>query len=691
MSGKPLAGVPALPRWFPAALALAALLLAPVPAALAGGPLVLFFNDVDSTFVPYAYPPGTVDVHTDLGPNGMLTNAESDTLVAHALATWSAVPTSYFSAAISRSIEIDGVPTDINQSNVGNIVSTTGSSAYNGGGIDVIYDTDGTITSNFFGAPAGVAGISSPEFADTGTPNLLESWTVLNGSLIDPGDTSPYPGATFGGVYTHEFGHAINLAHSQTNGAVVFYLDDDGASGCGLGGTPDISQTETMCPFIDITPNSTGIYQAVVDQLDDIATLSSIYPAAGWGSGVGTITGRIMLPDSTEVTGVNVIARNLADPLGDAVSALSGDHTQGGLGPDGRYTLTGLTPGQQYAVYVDAIVDGGFSTDPTTLSFQEEYWNGVNESGDLNTDNPCEYDPILAAAGDTTVADFYLNYDPSALNLGDDTYLPVALPFPFSFCGTAYDTAWVGANGFVTFGQGDEGFDLSAAGLLAGPPRIVGMWTDLDPTSGGSVSAKQVGQDFVIAYNQVPMFLYGGSNTFSITLRPDGTHQVAYGYLDAFQGVAGRSPGGGAADPGPTDLSAAAQPLGAESIYQEFNFDWDLNDVTLEFSACGAQVGVGDRGLVPTRAALFQSRPNPFRSGTVIAFDLPRPGRVRLRVFNLSGRLVTTLVDGNLEAGSYSLPWRGVDGAGSRVAPGIYFYRLDAPGFTATRKTLRVQ
>jgi FlgD Ig-like domain len=673
----------------------AVLLLAAASPALAGGPLLIYDP---ATGAPYAYPPGTVTVYTDLGSNGFLTNAESDTLVAHTVQTWSAVPTSYFSAAIAGEILVDGVPTDITAANVDSIISTDGHEADNGGGIYVIYDTDGTIFSDFFGAPPGAAGVASPEFSQDGTPNLTESWVAINGSVINPGDTSPYPGATMEGVYVHEFGHAINLAHTQTNGSIVFFGDNDGPSGCpSMGGIPDLSQIETMYPFIDNTPGSTGLYAATVDQIDDVAALSDIYPAAGWPASTGTITGTIFMPDgSTQVSGVNVIARNLADPLGDCNSAISGDHTQGVLGADGRFTLHGLTPGAQYAVYVDKLVDGaGFSTTPTSVFFLEEYWNGAGESGDGSADTSCVYVPITAAAGSSATADILLNVAQGALSLGDDDAVQVSLPFGFSFCGSVYQTVWVNSNGNLTFGNGDTNPSASATSLLVGAPRICGLWDDLDPGSGGVVTAAEEGGNFVVRYLQVPdvfaVYFGGGPSTFTITLRPDGTSRVDYGTTETYLStVAGRSPGGGAADPGATDLTAAAQPLGqgTDTVYEEFFLGDDLSGASLEYAPCGAQVGVPDQGTLPA-AALLQSRPNPFRAATTISFDLPGPGPVTLRVYDVRGRLVATLADRTLDAGRHAFPWGGKDDAGRDVAPGTYFYRLETPTFRATRKTIR--
>ena len=178
----------------------------------AGGPLLIFDP---TTGTPFAYDPatfgGSVPVFTDLGPMGPLTTAEADFLTAFGFTEWSAVATSFFAAGVVGDFTARGLP-DITGATAGLVVG-----AFNGGGIDVMYDDDGSIISAFFGAPPGVLGIASPDFSFGGTPELAESWAVVNGTTVDPADfpaTVPFPGATFAGVYTHEFGHAINLAHT---------------------------------------------------------------------------------------------------------------------------------------------------------------------------------------------------------------------------------------------------------------------------------------------------------------------------------------------------------------------------------------------------------------------------------------------------------------------------------------------
>ena len=71
--------------------------------------------------------------------------------------------------------------------------------------------------------------------------------------------------------------------------------------------------------------------------------------------------------------------------------------------------------------------------------------------------------------------------------------------------------------------------------------------------------------------------------------------------------------------------------------------------------------------------------PNPLNPETTLSFQLRTPGRVTVKIFDLNGRLVKTLLDDTRGAGYQDLTWNGTNHGGAKVASGVYFFRLDTP------------
>jgi hypothetical protein len=93
-------------------------------------------------------------------------------------------------------------------------------------------------------------------------------------------------------------------------------------------------------------------------------------------------------------------------------------------------------------------------------------------------------------------------------------------------------------------------------------------------------------------------------------------------------------------------------------------------------------------GLEPIGYAnsLSQNYPNPFNPSTRIRYSFEEPGRTTLRVYNVAGQLVRTLVNEDKPAGMYSAEWDGRDHSGNPVASGVYFYKLVAPNYRNSKK-----
>ena len=396
------------------------------PLAQAAGPLYLHDSDPPRPLV-WDTTKGPIPVWTDGGgaftydfdgETPFITIERANEITQFAFDQWGDVPTATFAAKIAGTIKSKTGIADVTGANAAQLYEKQ-----NGYGFWVLYDTDGSILEEYFGVPMwAVLGIAFPEWADE-NGRITEATALLNGWYVDAADTD---GSRVAGVFTHEFGHAINLAHSQVNGPLVYssfpyegYRRYPGVPGCVAPvyasdwydpsvNRADPAIIETMYPFID-TFGNIGKEQSTITHPDDIAAVSNLYPTPAYLTGRGSISGVLRLRDGrTQFSGINVIARNVNDPLHDAVSAMTGDQTQGLVGPDGRFTIRNLTPGQDYVVYIEEIVAGGYPTAPNMLISQGEYWD-VAEGSDPALDRPCNATKIRAEAGVTKTANITFN------------------------------------------------------------------------------------------------------------------------------------------------------------------------------------------------------------------------------------------------------------------------------------------
>jgi len=134
------------------------------------------------------------------------------------------------------------------------------------------------------------------------------------------------------------------------------------------------------------------------------------------------------------------------------------------------------------------------------------------------------------------------------------------------------------------------------------------------------------------------------------------------------------------------------------------NFTWtptanDSGDYSVTFTAMNFLPGtrttvihvIGTASAVESNVPsasieLGQNHPNPFNPATSIDFVVPQPGRARLAIYDVAGRLVRELVSGIVDAGKHSEHWLGEDSRGKPVRSGVYWYRLEAGGLRLERR-----
>jgi hypothetical protein len=136
------------------------------------------------------------------------------------------------------------------------------------------------------------------------------------------------------------------------------------------------------------------------------------------------------------------------------------------------------------------------------------------------------------------------------------------------------------------------------------------------------------------------------------------------------------------------------------SIYDTLSFRWKnllelssngtANNLRLRAIVTSASglVSVENAGSVPQEFQLAQNYPNPFNPSTSIRYSVPVQSRIRLRVFDLVGREVASLVDEQENPGNYAVSWLGTNNIGTPLASGVYFYRLEGAGQRVTKKMI---
>lgn len=242
-----------------------------------------------------------------------------------------------------------------------------------------------------------------------------------------------------------------------------------------------------------------------------------------------------------------------------------------------RITLTSLIPQTEYHFALEAVDDAGnvayddnasacftFTTTDRLDYFTKLYYANSDPTDLSNLQ--LTFIPFDAPNGyvlcQNTATTFPSNtYGDTLLELSDDGFaeIPLDLGAQVRLYGQAYDTAYVGSNGYITFTFGDATYTGSLVNHFA-IPRISGLFTDFNPTARGVISWRQWEDRLAVSFFDVPEYNSAGeylpanSNNFQIELFFNGVIRITYLGVSAQGGVAGLSAGWGA----PMDYIATA-------------------------------------------------------------------------------------------------------------------------------------
>jgi hypothetical protein len=121
-----------------------------------------------------------------------------------------------------------------------------------------------------------------------------------------------------------------------------------------------------------------------------------------------------------------------------------------------------------------------------------------------------------------------------------------------------------------------------------------------------------------------------------------------------------------------------------ELLHQKGMGTNQMNEIEIVGDGAGIiSIPTRKESVVPEDFQLFQNFPNPFNPSTTIKFYLPHQGHFTLKVHNLLGQTIETLVYGNVPAGYHKIQW-----IPNNIACGVYFYKMEAGSFAATKKLI---
>lgn len=672
-------------------------------ALFAGGPLYTMNGKA------VRYQSNVITYKVDRGGLGTFTPAQARALADACFKTWADVTTSNVSFSHTAA---DTLPVDVNSTNYLNYTTLTD---FKYDGINpIMFDSDGSITDDLFGVGANLSVIG---FAGSGDQNndgyYDEGEAVMNGLFAD-GSANAFTYDEWKSTFVHEFGHFLGLDHTQIGGE----FENDAAKTIYI---------PTMYPFATANDVPLGDLNP-----DDIAAISILYPETGYLASVGTISGSVKRANNSVVRGANVMAISTgADSLMNRISTVS-DYFEL---VNGNYSLVGVPPGS-YVVRIEPIdpdfIEGSsvgpYASDATGLSFVNpislDYYNGINESGDPAVDDPNAKTPVTVAAGATVsginfignsgggngaslLADDFTGAAGTALTSAGWTISGVATTNPVSIVApgltlpgytTTGNAVLLRTNGqdvykaftAVTSGSVYLSFLMNVDSVKTGDYFIALSASTAQTNYFSRVHLKSSGAGYVIGINKLSEL--AGGNKYGTTVFNLKTTYAVVVKFDIIAGSAndqisvyvlpGSMPG---TEPASKEINgytnAAADPadLGIVTLRQGTLASAPqliIDGLRIGGSWPGTPTGVEEVNVfIPSSIELSQNFPNPFNPTTSIRFGLPSAQHAALRVYDMLGRMVATLADGQFSAGNHQITFDA-----SRLSSGTYFYSLETGG-----------
>jgi hypothetical protein len=316
--------------------------------------------------------------------------------------------------------------------------------------------------------------------------------------------------------------------------------------------------------------------------------------------------------------------------------------------------LPSIALGMIQGSVIDSALDVGV---PSRIIATRDRWTSVDKFGE-----PSSYVVDTDSLGNFTVG-----------NLLPGSYFVFAVPLgsyaPAFYSTDTISTLWKSATKVVISGNSVSGIDIYVQEIPVSVEGYADISGTLSLTSG---TASTMAGAIVYAYwgDVVAGFaITDVKGNYSI----DGLAPGAYSlFVDRLGYDAGPR-----MNPAPNDMPAHVGTVSYDASGNPVNAN-----VPLSISSVTTLVG-STSSLQPTQYTLEQNYPNPFNPSTTIRYTLPVSGRIAVRVYNLLGQAVATLVDGTQKAGTYEVSFNA-----SALSSGVYFYRIESGSFEAVKKMM---
>jgi hypothetical protein len=406
--------------------------------------------------------------------------------------------------------------------------------------------------------PRGLVSHDRPKYACDGTmlisvndcdlntdPNAIESVTVTvasdtnpNGLLLTLYETAPQTALFTNTLNLSLAGDPNTLLITAGDTITTTYIDaDDGFGGMNV--------TVTQTSVVDCTPPVVSNVQTV-----DIDPRSA----------------RVTF-DTNELANGRVL-------YGTSCAALTEEVVSFVYVTSHSFSISGLTDNTTYYFAIEVMDEAGnvtlddnggacysFATPEIPDFYTEQFLSGIDLDNSALLFLPNASVDFYEAC---TFSTLVLPTDPTGgtiLPMGDTGFAEINLSGgnQVLLYGASYSTVFVNANGNITFLAGDTDSTETYEDHFA-VPRVSALFDDLDPSEGGSISYKELADRIVVTWMNIPEDNGGNSNTFQIEMYYDGRIQIAWTNIDAIDGLAGLSLGGGSIpiDFFPSDLSSYA-------------------------------------------------------------------------------------------------------------------------------------